>query len=160
MSPFFIQTLKKELKCPSCNNLKVTGKSFCSEHLRYAREHWRTWSSRRKADGLCSWCTCKSFRGWLRCRKHAELNRQKCLDWYYKHADEKYEAVKQQKIFYKNQGLCWKCVEHKKLDGDFVDCYDCRKRRSDLRAGRILPFFGTRLKNRFVKVNNKLVKVT
>jgi hypothetical protein len=133
MTLLFAQEFKKPLKCAYCAQAPLTDYSLCSPHLVQARERFRSWAKKRRRAGLCIRCACKSFRGYLRCRKHTVENRRVCKVWSAAHPDyckrqwEKSKAVR-------DAGFCPSCREHPKLEGPFRRCEPCRKRSRGYRS--------------------------
>lgn len=128
MSPFFLKTFRKDLRCRRCKALearpKKSGYSLCEEHLVEAREKFRCWSEQRREDGLCCYCPRKSFRGWLRCRLHTAINRAKCLAWdraHPEHAKEQWELKKQ----LRDAGFCPSCRDRNPLEHGMKRCEVC-----------------------------------
>lgn len=132
MSEFFVETFKKQNKCWGCKfePLKQGDRTygFCAKHLTAARERWRLWQGQRRAEGKCISCHRKSFRGWLRCRVHREVNRLRIAAWIKAHPDHSaLQWEKRKKLL--AAGFCPSCKEHRALPAGFRRCDPCRERR-------------------------------
>lgn len=132
MSDFFVQKFNQRHKCPHCKTAKLkVGKhvySLCESHLNKAREQWRSWQEQRRVDGKCCYCDKHSFNGWLRCKLHTEINREKCKRWMAANKERHAQQSKLRKQFWRSQGRCHICAPHNKLDGNFLVCSPCRVR--------------------------------
>lgn len=137
MSEFFVKTFNKRTPCAHCKHAKlVIGKrvySLCEAHLDEARERWRCWQEQRRAEGKCISCDCKSFHGWLRCRKHTLINRERCKRWVVMHKEHQAQRHKERKEYWFAQGLCV-CGAHNPLTDGYRRCDDCRSHRQQLAA--------------------------
>lgn len=134
MTAFFVRKFNKENQCQHCKDsaLTVGGVvySLCSKHLASAREKFTQWSKARRNEGLCVRCDCKSFRGYLRCRKHTKKNREDHAAWtkrqialnpnYYN------DRWNQRKAKADAAGLCRGCFGPK--SAGFMSCDRCRAR--------------------------------
>lgn len=131
MSEFFVKTFNQKNKCAGCSRakLKIGSRIFslCEGHLVKAREGWRSWAAERRAEGKCISCKRKSFNGWLRCRKHREINRLKCEQWMKAHPEHPAEAWAKRKAFLA-LGVCL-CKSHTRLPAGKRRCDACRARQ-------------------------------
>lgn len=147
MTAFFVQKFKRDgaYKCFKCKKDKLTGYSLCTEHLKAARERWRTWAFDRRSLGRCISCDRqgrKATRGHYgrtmddreqRCSVHARLNQKKCAAWLRRHPEYHAQAYERQKKI-RDAGFCPKCPEHRKLLDGFMRCEPCRIRRNGRRS--------------------------
>jgi hypothetical protein len=131
MSDFFVKKFKQKHRCKSCRSskIKANGKvySLCYNHLTKARKESIKWSEQRRHEGLCISCDRKSFRGWLRCRLHREINRLRIQAWIKAHPEYYREQWKLQKQL-RDGGLCPSCHEHRPLSDGYLRCKPCRDR--------------------------------
>lgn len=90
------------------------------------KEQWIKRSRLRQAQGLCSYCYNKIYKGGIRCKKHFLINREKCLNWSREHYKE--QRAKEIVSFaeFVKKGLCPICKPHNKLEGKFKRCKPCR----------------------------------
>jgi hypothetical protein len=136
MSEFYVKKFNQEHVCAHCKAARMrVGKkvySICELHLTLARDKWRLWATTRRGLGRCISCDCKSFRGWLRCKKHTEINRRRCENWYKARVveDPGYGNRKYTERYntYTAKGLCISCAEHTPLVDGFHRCESCRAR--------------------------------
>jgi hypothetical protein len=129
MSPYFVKLFNKINVCPHCSATKLEGYSLCPTHLEQAKIRWRSWQIERRQSGKCCYCNHKSFNGWLRCRAHTRINKERCKAWGKLHPEHSKQALEKRKQL-TVQGLCCSCKEHRKLDGQFKRCWICRTRRT------------------------------
>jgi hypothetical protein len=128
VTAFFIKEMHATLKCGACKKLPVDGKKFCPKHLAVARNRWRRWSVERRKEGLCCYCHRKSYKGFLRCRIHTQINREKCRDWMARHPERSAVDWQKRKKWI-DLGRCPMCRPHRKLPTGFRRCNPCRKRQ-------------------------------
>ena len=135
MTDFFVSKFNKEHKCAHCKHskLKVGLKIFslCQDHLAVARQRWRNWASERKDAGKCCFCDCKSYCGWLRCKKHTAINRKRIREWILTHPWH-YKEQWEKKKKLKESGFCPYCKEHRRLNNGLRTCDPCLTRRREL----------------------------
>lgn len=124
MPPIFVQQFMKENKCPHCKAHKIPEKSLCKYHLAVARVRFQVWSAKRKEEGLCIRCNCKSFEGFLRCKKHTFENRANCSRWMRIHGAGIWQKRKAETI---RTGICAYCRKGQRL-GETFSCLDCKIR--------------------------------
>jgi len=124
MPPIFVQEFMKNNKCPHCKAHKVPEKSLCKLHLAKARVYFRIWSAKRKEEGLCIRCNCKSFQGFLRCRLHTHENRLNCRRWMKVNGAGVWQKRKAETI---KTGICAYCRANPRL-GETYRCLDCKLR--------------------------------
>lgn len=133
MSEFFVKKFNQKTKCGICktSKLKSGGKvySLCLEHLDEARSRWRRWAKERRNVGRCISCDCKSLNGWLRCRKHTKINRERCKHWARANKEHISKCYKQRTEEWILQGLCI-CSKHNPLDG-YRRCKPCRTKNQN-----------------------------
>lgn len=115
MTAFFIRKFKATHECRQCSAEHAPLRKFCKQHLYKAMMAWRRWAEERRGDELCISCDRKSFRGWLRCRLHTELNRIKCSAWYRANKERESLKDKQSKDAWTAQGKCFQCPEHRPI---------------------------------------------
>lgn len=131
MSPFFIKIFKKEHRCHQCTAKKQRNRSFCPYHLRLARERFEAWAYERRAKGRCISCDCKSFNGYLRCKKHTKILRIYCHEWNKEHGHDRWLRVKTEIL---RTGLCASCPEHRPVKPGALRCQPCLTRHQLLKA--------------------------
>lgn len=138
MSEFFVDKFNKQHRCAGCKaaKLKIGQRvySLCEAHLNKAREQWRCWQEQRRADGKCISCDKHSFNGWLRCKTHTKLNRDKCKRWMAANKDYVAQRTKERREFWLRQGRCI-CATHTPLVGGFTRCTKCRSKRTTRSEG-------------------------
>lgn len=132
MTPYFVETFKKEVKCTLCSD-KTWGKSksMCAKHLVIARLKFRAWSAMRRTEGLCLHCEAPGFKGQCRCLEHTVENQIKCRAWSLKTVDMRRER-RYQRIA---QGICGACGTQP-LQAPTTICQRCRERLADWRRRR------------------------
>src|SRR6185369_6802169 len=75
-------------RCPTAAQDEPTRRR-CTPHLEKALAGWNKFVAERRATGTCVNCREPSVAGELRCAKHKEINRAKCLLWSRVHPDAK-----------------------------------------------------------------------
>lgn len=138
MSPVYIKEIQST-KCGNvCKNEKLGKYSLCAKHLEYARNTWRIWQKERRDQGRCCFCHLKSFKGFLRCKKHTLENRERCKAWArlhpYRHREE-WERRKR----WTAMGLCLACPTHSPVIPGRTRCADCTERRRMRERGETPP---------------------
>lgn len=144
MTPIYIKQFKKENKCPACPAKKQGVRSMCAYHLRLARERFASWTVERRAAGKCAYCHCKSFKGWIRCKKHREYNKVKCAAWttrmIAKNPNFQADRHLARRKMYTDNGLCLYCKDHRPMVPGTIHCQPCLDNVRLLEAGQRKPF--------------------
>ncbi len=143
MTPFFVAEFRKGLKCGMCAAKQARGRKFCLYHLRYAREAFANWSSKRRKAGLCILCHRRGFRGYLRCKAHRTEQNAYLRAWVAAHPERSKEQWVLKKREYRDNGLCLACKEHRPCKKGRTRCDECRVRHKLVMAGKIKPWSGT-----------------
>lgn len=139
MSPFFVKKFKKAHGCSSCKADQVSGYKMCENHLRIARERWRTWAFDRRSIGRCISCDRKGRKATRdhfgrgpgdreqRCTVHAEYNTKKMRRWVSTHPNAAREAYSIM-LKIRDAGFCPRCPGHEKrpLPAGRHRCDPCR----------------------------------
>jgi hypothetical protein len=128
MSPFYIKEFRKTHKCNLCEDSVKDGRHFCREHLEEARLKWQLWAVTRRAEGKCCFCGRKSFNGWLRCRKHTMINRERCRAWMKLHGHQVWLDVKAETL---RTGLCQHCRNNRPVIPGTLGCLNCKRRHQE-----------------------------
>lgn len=132
MSPFFISEIKRTNRCKDCKADAIEGYSVCLKHLEEAKTRWANWSVERRAAGKCCYCNNKSFNGWLRCRKHTKINREKCKVWMAANGKRLWEERKAATLA---TGLCHKCKARNPVIPGTFRCEECKRREHGKHSG-------------------------
>lgn len=130
MTPLFVAEFVSQIKCANCLNIKAVGHSVCERHLTMARKRFRAWSKKRKSAGLCVRCDCKSYNGFLKCKKHTMENRAKCLAWWDRVGGHR-EAYLKRVALMEATGMCIRCNK-RPIEGK-RNCRKCKDKHSKAR---------------------------
>lgn len=132
MTKLFVKQYKKNYhpNCYDCT-FKPTEYSMCSNHLERARDQFTVWRLARQMVHLCINCNNKSYKEQLRCSKHRKVIGEYCKAWHIKNKNhvDKYTITRKQ--YWRKQGLCFKCPEHRQLTNGFLNCQECRTKHQN-----------------------------
>lgn len=125
MTAFFVKKYKSTNKCDKCIKGKLSGYSLCASHLERAKLRFRNWSAERRAEKRCISCDCKSYCGFLRCKKHTQYNRKMCRAWTKKHPERAHLEWLERKAKHDAAGTCRYCKAHPPVVPGRVKCINC-----------------------------------
>ncbi|SRR6266404_5674503 len=142
MTTYFIKRFKAGIFCRKCKGPGVPERKMCNAHRAQARDHWRTWVPRRRAECKCIACNRKPFNDGQRCRKCTLQNRSKCKRWMAVPANAEHCSVYglKRKAECKKAGVCNVCAARRPIhETSTVKCLSCLvfdRKRNRLRKHR------------------------
>jgi hypothetical protein len=129
MTSQFVAFWKKAHGCTAC--IAIPGKGMCSGCKVQALVRWHSYVATRHQKGLCLHCPRKRKKYEQRCGPCAELNRQRCVDYYHR-------VLKHERQALVDKGVCPRCERRPAGEGHFY-CGKCRGHMNALARGFIKP---------------------